>query len=464
MIGREFDFDLLEAVAAARRRRADRGARGGRRGARAARGRAGRPLRVHARARAGHALRRPLAAAPRAAARPGRRGDRDAAQRRRRPVAAAARAPLRAGRARRAAASGRSSTRSPPPAGRTGCWPGRRPPSTTGRRCGRASSPAPTTTRCGRELLLALGASEERAGMEREARSTRSSKPPRRRARLGDAVAARPGGARLRRPVVDPRPRRRRARGRARGGARRPRRRGRPAAGAAARAARARAVLLGRARAPARALARKLSTWRAGSATRARWRHASTPVTTRLWRPENVEERLAVAAELRQVAEETGDPELELEGAGWTVVDLLEIGDMVGADVQIAAASKLADALHRPLWRWWTSLLRCTRAQIVGDFAAAERLADESLEIGRHGQAENAVNAYAQAIFNISREQGRLARGRARRAPLHRSLSGAGGVAGRAGAAARRARPGGRGAGRVRGARRARRCRATRTG
>ena len=128
-----------------------------------------------------------------------------------------------------------------------------------------------------------------------------------------------------------------------------------------------------------------------------------------LWRPENVDERLAVAAELRKVAEQTGDPELELEGAGWTVVDLLEVGDMVGADVQIAAAAKLADALHRPLWRWWTSLLRCTRAQIMGDFATAEQLADETLEIGRHGQAENAVNAYAQAIFNIRREQGRLA-------------------------------------------------------
>jgi DNA-binding SARP family transcriptional activator/tetratricopeptide (TPR) repeat protein len=128
-----------------------------------------------------------------------------------------------------------------------------------------------------------------------------------------------------------------------------------------------------------------------------------------LWRPETVDERLEVAAELRRVAEETGDPELELEGAGWTVVDLLELGDVQGADVQIAAASKLAEALQRPLWRWWTSLLRCTRAQMSGRFDEAERLADETLEIGRHGQAENAVNAYAQSIFNIRREQGRLA-------------------------------------------------------
>ena len=128
-----------------------------------------------------------------------------------------------------------------------------------------------------------------------------------------------------------------------------------------------------------------------------------------LWRPENVLERLAVAAELRRVAEETGDPELELEGAGWTVVDLLELGDVQGADIQIAAASKLAEALQTPIWLWFTSLLRCTRAQLAGRFDDAERLAHETLEIGRNGQAENAVNYFAMAMFNIRREQGRLA-------------------------------------------------------
>jgi tetratricopeptide (TPR) repeat protein len=128
-----------------------------------------------------------------------------------------------------------------------------------------------------------------------------------------------------------------------------------------------------------------------------------------LWRPENVNERLEVAAELRRVAEQTGDPELELEGAGWTVVDLLELGDVQGADIQIAAASKLAEALQRPIWLWWTALLRCTRAQLSGRFDEAERLAEEALEVGRHGQAENAVSAYWQAMYNIRREQGRLA-------------------------------------------------------
>jgi DNA-binding SARP family transcriptional activator/tetratricopeptide (TPR) repeat protein len=128
-----------------------------------------------------------------------------------------------------------------------------------------------------------------------------------------------------------------------------------------------------------------------------------------LWRPENVQERLAVATELRRVAESTGDAELELEGAGWTVVDLLELGDVAAADEQIEAAGRLAEALQRPLWLWWTAVFRCARAQLVGRFAEAERLAGEALELGRRGQDENAVNAFAQAMFNIRREQGRLA-------------------------------------------------------
>ena len=120
-------------------------------------------------------------------------------------------------------------------------------------------------------------------------------------------------------------------------------------------------------------------------------------------------ERLKVAAELRRVAELTGDPELELEGAG------LDRGRPArdratceGADIQIAAASKLAEALHRPLYLWWTSGFRCARAQLAGDFEQAERLAQETLAIGQRGQAENAMHYYAQAIFNIRREQGRL--------------------------------------------------------
>ena len=148
-----------------------------------------------------------------------------------------------------------------------------------------------------------------------------------------------------------------------------------------------------------------------------------------LWRPENTEERLAVAAELRDVAEEAGDPELELQGAAWTIIDLMELGDIDGVDIQIAAVSKLADALHRPIWLWWAGLFRATRALLDGRFDEAERLAQETLAIGQRGQAENALHYYAQCMYSIRREQGPPGRGRGRGAQLHRALPGDPGVA-----------------------------------
>ncbi len=128
-----------------------------------------------------------------------------------------------------------------------------------------------------------------------------------------------------------------------------------------------------------------------------------------LWRPETVEQRLEVAAELRRIAEQAGDPELELEGAAWTIIDLLELGDVRGADEQLEAARGLAARLHRPLYEWWTTIVRSTRAQLDGRFEEAEALAQDALAVGQRGQAENAVHYFAMALFNIRREQGRLA-------------------------------------------------------
>ena len=148
-----------------------------------------------------------------------------------------------------------------------------------------------------------------------------------------------------------------------------------------------------------------------------------------LWLPENVEERLEVAAELRRVAEETGDPELELQGAGWTIIDLMELGDIEGVDIQIAAASKLAEALHRPIWLWWTSLFRGARAQLAGDFDEAERLdpGDARDRPARPGRERPAL-LRAGDVQHPPRA-GPAGRGRGRRARLHRALPGDPGVA-----------------------------------
>ena len=258
------------------------------------------------------------------------------------------------------------------------------------------------------DLLLELGTSEERAGDEEGSR--RSFRAAAETARgLGDAGAARPRGARL-----SP-GRGRCSAGSTSGASRRSTRRWRRSGPRRRRCGRGcwrgwgsssttRATRSGGSRSPARR-----STSRGGSARTGRWR---PPGRAPLRAVATGDGRRAAGGGGRAARAWRSAPTIRSwssRAPGWTVVDLLEIGDVQGADIQIAAASKLAEALHRPLYLWWTSGFRCARAQLAGDFELAERLAQETLAIGQRGQAENAMHYYAQAIFNIRREQGRLA-------------------------------------------------------
>ena len=130
------------------------------------------------------------------------------------------------------------------------------------------------------ELLLALGASEDRAGLEDEARETLPGRDP------DGAPARRRGAAEPRRAgrgraVVGAEPLRPGPRDAARGGAGGAPGGGLAAARPAARADVARALLRGRARAAHGAVARRRSRSPAGPTTRGRSRPASTRATTR---------------------------------------------------------------------------------------------------------------------------------------------------------------------------------------
>ena len=227
VIGREFDFGLLEALGPLSGRRPRRRARRGGARPRAARGRRPRrPLRLRPRAGPRDALRRPLrACAARGCTRASARRSSPATRTTSTPGCRSSRATSRApprSRARRA----RSTSRSPPAAAPTACWPGRRRPPTTAARCARAR-PRAAGDRTAGELLLALGrvggAGRARAGA-RDVRRGRRARARARRPRPARARCARRRGA-----VVDARargPRRssRCSRRRCRGWARRTRR------------------------------------------------------------------------------------------------------------------------------------------------------------------------------------------------------------------------------------------------
>ncbi len=127
-----------------------------------------------------------------------------------------------------------------------------------------------------------------------------------------------------------------------------------------------------------------------------------------LWGPENARERLQIATDVVALGEEARDRELVLRGHVWRIVTLMELGDWVGADIELAVHARLADDLRDPLHLWYVPLFRATRALLDGRLADAERFSAEAFAVGRETQAQNAAQLYAVQLFALRAEQGRL--------------------------------------------------------
>ena len=127
-----------------------------------------------------------------------------------------------------------------------------------------------------------------------------------------------------------------------------------------------------------------------------------------LWGPENSVQRLQIASDVVALGEEVRDRELVLRGHVWRIVSLMELGDWVGADIELAVHARLAEELRDPLHLWYVPLFSATRALLEGRLADAERFAGEAFAIGRRTQAQNAAQLYGVQLFALRAEQGRL--------------------------------------------------------
>jgi DNA-binding CsgD family transcriptional regulator len=102
--------------------------------------------------------------------------------------------------------------------------------------------------------------------------------------------------------------------------------------------------------------------------------------------PERLDERLAIADELVAAAATTGAKDALALGRGWRFGDLMEAGELDGADRDLAAFAALATELQQPLLLWRAAMWRAMRALLEGRFAEAERLIAEAGQLGRRTQ------------------------------------------------------------------------------
>ena len=130
---------------------------------------------------------------------------------------------------------------------------------------------------------------------------------------------------------------------------------------------------------------------------------------TSTWSATNLDRRLTVAKELRELADRLGDPIIAYFAADF-FSSYLGAGDIEEADRCLADERRIVEVLGRPYFRWcctaWHETMRSSHG---GQFAEAERFADEGLELGSAiRDPTEAFGYWAAAIAMIRFEQGRL--------------------------------------------------------
>jgi DNA-binding CsgD family transcriptional regulator len=82
--------------------------------------------------------------------------------------------------------------------------------------------------------------------------------------------------------------------------------------------------------------------------------------------------------------------------------------ELAALTARLEAQAHLAAELRQPIQRWYTAVVRATRAIFDGRFADGERLIREALRLGGRAQPELAASSATRQTFGLSRLQGRL--------------------------------------------------------
>jgi eukaryotic-like serine/threonine-protein kinase len=110
--------------------------------------------------------------------------------------------------------------------------------------------------------------------------------------------------------------------------------------------------------------------------------------------PDTVAECLALATELRQVAERLGDKERLLVAHSHQLMARLLVGDLRGAEEDLDAATLIARELKQPAQLWRVGGERAMLALAAGRLSEAAELVEEALSLGEHAQRDQAIPVY----------------------------------------------------------------------
>lgn len=127
-----------------------------------------------------------------------------------------------------------------------------------------------------------------------------------------------------------------------------------------------------------------------------------------LWRPDTLQERLAVATEAVQLAAETGDVERELPAHDYRLFAFLERGEMAAVEAEFDAVTRLAEGVRQPWALWKTTAVGALLALLQGRFDEAAELIASARGHGERSQPWNATVSYRLQRFALASARGGL--------------------------------------------------------
>ena len=110
--------------------------------------------------------------------------------------------------------------------------------------------------------------------------------------------------------------------------------------------------------------------------------------------PDTVAECLALGSELCEVAERSRDTERVLAGHFHRIIAQLQVGDIRGAEVDLAAASRIAHELRQPAHLWQACGVQAMLALAAGRLTEADELVAQALALGERAQRGAAIPVY----------------------------------------------------------------------
>jgi eukaryotic-like serine/threonine-protein kinase len=137
--------------------------------------------------------------------------------------------------------------------------------------------------------------------------------------------------------------------------------------------------------------------------------HALDGRACALLAPDTVSECLALGSELREVAERIGDRERMADGHFTRLMAQLQVGDISAAEIELTAASRIADELRQPTQLWEVCAARALLALAAGRLGDAEELIDQALELGGRAQPAEAIPVYRVQRYTLCDFRGSLA-------------------------------------------------------